>query len=173
MKTEIIGSPEDQYIGSVFRRPVYWTSILALYSVYWLCFQETSILALFSGEQYIGSVFRRPVYWLCFQETIGSVFRRPVYWRRACSRLALFSETSILALFSADQYIGSCFQETSILALFSGDQYIGSCFQETSILALFSGDQYIGSCFQETSILALFSGDQFCFQETRCPTPAN
>ena len=74
MKTEIIGSPEDQYIGSVFRIPVYW-----------LCFQETSILALFSGDQYIlgdqyiGSVFRRPVDWLCFQET------------------------SILALFSGDQ----------------------------------------------------------------------
>ena len=37
--------------------------------VYWLCFQETSTLALFSGDQYIGSVFGRPVYWLCFQET--------------------------------------------------------------------------------------------------------
>ena len=74
-----------QYIDSVFRRPVYW-----------LCFQETSILALFSGDQYIGSVFRRPVHWLCFQET------------------------SILTLFSGDQYIGSVFR-TSRLALFSGD----------------------------------------------------
>ena len=73
------------------------------------------------------------------------------------SRLALFSETSILALFS---YIGSCFQETSILALFSGDQYIGSCFQETSILALFSGDQYIGSVFRRPVYW-------LCFQETR------
>ena len=88
--------------------------MLALFSgdpVYWLCFQETSILALFSGDQYIGrdqyidSVFRRPVYWLCFQET------------------------SRLALFSGDQYIGSCFQEISILALLSGDQYIGSVFR--------------------------------------------
>ena len=61
-------------------------------------------MTLFSGDQYIGSVFRRPVDWLCFQET---------------SRLALFSENSILALFSGHWL------------LFSGDQYIGSVFRRS------------------------------------------
>ena len=73
------------YIGSVFRRPVYW-----------LCFQETSII--------IGSVFRRPVYWLCFQETsILALFSGDQY-------IGSVQETSILALFSGDQYIGSVFR---------------------------------------------------------------
>ena len=67
----------DQYFDSVFRRPVDWLCFQR--PVYWLCFQETT---LFSGDQYIDSVFRRPVYWLCFQETstLALVFRRPVYW---------------------------------------------------------------------------------------------